>query len=50
MVQIWIFMLTNNVGALYLSEAINDNKNKYYEAIENTRNSRNDLTYFIGIF
>ena len=47
MVQIWIFMLTNNMASLYLSEAINDNKNKYYEAIENTRNSRNDLTYFI---
>ena len=47
MVQIWIFMLTNNMGSLYLSEAINDNKNKYYEAIENTRNSRNDLTYFV---
>lgn len=42
-------MLTNNVGSLYLSEAINDNKNKYYEAIENTRNSRNDLTYFISL-
>ncbi|MBR6287737.1 MAG: Fic family protein [Acholeplasmatales bacterium] len=47
MVQIWIFMLTNNMASLYLSEAINDNKNKYYEAIENTRNSRNDLTYFV---
>ena len=47
MVQIWIFMLTNNMASLYLSEAINDNKNQYYKAIENTRNSRNDLTYFI---
>jgi len=47
MVQIWIFMLTNNMDSLYLSEAINDNKNEYYKAIENTRNSRNDLTYFI---
>ena len=47
MVQIWIFMLTNNMTSLYLSEAINDNKNMYYKAIENTRNSRNDLTYFI---
>ena len=47
MVQIWIFMLTNNMTSLYLSEAINDNKNGYYKAIENTRNSRNDLTYFI---
>ena len=47
MVQIWIFMLTNNSTSLFLSEAINDNKNYYYKAIENTRNSRNDLTYFI---
>ena len=47
MVQIWIFLLTNNTSPLYLSEAINDNKNEYYNAIENTRNSRNDLTYFI---
>lgn len=47
MVQIWLFMLTNNMSTLYLSEAINDNKNNYYKAIENTRNSRNDLTYFI---
>jgi Fic family protein len=47
MVQLWIFMLTNNMDSLYLSEAINDNKSNYYKAIENTRNSRNDLTYFI---
>lgn len=47
MVQIWIFLLTNNLPVLYLSEAINDNKNDYYKAIEKTRNSRNDLTYFI---
>lgn len=47
MVQIWIFMLTNNNTSLYLSEAINDSKNIYYKAIEDTRNSRNDLTYFI---
>ena len=48
MVQIWIFMLTNNMTSLYLSEAINDNKNDYYKAIEATRNSRNDLTYFVS--
>lgn len=47
MVQIWIFLLNNNTSPLYLSEAINDNKNEYYNAIENTRNARNDLTYFI---
>lgn len=47
MVQLWVFMLTNNMDSLYLSEAINDNKKDYYKAIENTRNSRNDLTYFI---
>ena len=47
MVQLWIFMLSNNLPALYLSEAINDNKNDYYKAIDETRNSRNDLTYFV---
>ena len=46
-VQIWLFMLTNNMNSLYLSEAINDNKKNYYKAIEDTRNSRNDLSYFI---
>ena len=31
-----------------MSEAINDSKNDYYNAITNTREARNDLTYFLG--
>ncbi len=46
MVQLWIFLLLDSMHTLYLSEAINDNKNAYYNALENTRNSRNDLSYF----
>lgn len=30
-----------------LSEAINQRKNEYYLALENTRDARNDLTYFL---
>jgi Fic family protein len=33
---------------LFISEAINDNKKQYYEAISNTRNTNNDLTYFLS--
>jgi len=46
MVQLWL-LLKNDFLDLYLSEAINDNKTDYYDAISNTRNSHNDLTYFI---
>ena len=47
MVQLWLFMLIGDKYPLFLSEAINDNKNNYYKAIDNTRYSRNDLTYFL---
>ena len=30
-----------------MSEAINENKGDYYRAITNTRNTNNDLTYFL---
>ena len=33
---------------MFISEAINDNKKEYYQAISNTRNTFNDLTYFLG--
>lgn len=49
MVSFWlnyIFDITN--APLFMSEAINDNKKEYYRAITNTRNSYNDLTYFLG--
>lgn len=49
MVSLWISILMgkNNVLPTYISEAINDDKNNYYNAIDNTRNSHNDLTYFL---
>lgn len=47
MVQLWLFLLINEIPALYLSEAINDNKNDYYKAINETRYSNNDVTYFV---
>ena len=46
MVQLWL-LIKNGFFDLYLSEAINDNKNDYYKALEDTRNSNNDLTYFV---
>ena len=47
MVQLWISTLQGNTPVLSLSEAINDNKNAYYRALNDTRNSRNDLSYFL---
>lgn len=49
MVSFWLHYLFNiSEAPLFISEAINDNKKKYYEAISNTRNTNNDLTYFLG--
>ena len=47
LVSIWISLLSKNKLPKYISEAINEDKNNYYKAIDNTRNSKNDLTYFI---
>ncbi len=49
MVSLWISMLMGKEDVLptYISEAINDDKTNYYKAIDNTRNSHNDLTYFL---
>ena len=47
MVQLWISILQGNTPALSLSEAINDKKNDYYKALSDTRNSKNDLSYFL---
>ena len=49
MVSLWISMLMNSETLLptYISEAINDDKFNYYKAIDNSRNSHNDLTYFL---
>lgn len=49
MVSFWISIIFNIKEApLLISEAINEEKSKYYKAIVNTRNSNNDLTYFLG--
>ncbi len=49
MVSLWISILMGKEDVLptYISEAINDDKTNYYKAIDNTRNSHNDLTYFL---
>lgn len=49
LVSLWISTLTNLYDhPLYISEAINDNKKEYYQAIVNTRDMGNDLTYFLN--
>lgn len=49
MVSFWLSVLYSVSGApLFLSEAINEDKKNYYRAIVNTRNTDNDLTYFLG--
>ncbi len=49
MVSFWLnYLFDISEGPLFMSEAINDNKKQYYEAIVNTRNAKNDLTYFLG--
>ena len=48
MVSFWLSYINNIAGApLFMSEAINENKGDYYRAITNTRNTNNDLTYFL---
>lgn len=49
MVFIWTSLLLSEKELMpkYISEAINDDKNNYYKAIDDTRLSSNDLTYFI---
>lgn len=49
MVSFWIYLLMDKSNKLppLISEAINQTKNKYYEAIEESRDSHNDITYFL---
>ena len=48
MVSYWISLLLNkNDLPPIVSEAINQTKNEYYSALRETRNSHNDLTYFL---
>ena len=49
MVSFWLNYINNIVCAPYfMSEAINESKSDYYKAITDTRNTNNDLTYFLG--
>lgn len=48
MVSLWINLMVNNeIMPPLISEAINQNKNEYYKALRNSREARNDITYFL---
>lgn len=48
MVSLWINLMVNSeIMPPLISEAINQNKNEYYKALRNSREARNDLTYFL---
>ncbi len=47
MVSLWLHFLTDNVYPSFISEGIDLKKKDYYLALENTRDSHNDLTYFL---
>lgn len=48
MVSYWIYLLSGLNGCPpIISEAINQTKSKYYKAIELSRDSHNDITYFL---
>ncbi len=49
MVSFWLSYINNITSApSFMSEAINETKQDYYNAITDTRLSNNDLTYFLG--
>ena len=48
MVSYWVYLLTDSsYFPPIVSEAINQKKDKYYRALEETRDSHNDITYFL---
>ena len=48
-VAFWLSYIRHiSTSPLFISEAINETKHEYYDAIENSRNTNNDLTYFLG--
>ena len=48
MCSLWVSNLLGLESApFFISEAINDTKKQYYNALSMTRDSRNDLTYFL---
>lgn len=49
MVSFWLNYINKIPSAPhFMSEAINESKSGYYKALRNTRNTNNDLTYFLG--
>lgn len=49
MISFWLSYIYNiDCAPYFMSEAINECKGDYYKAIVNTRNTNNDLTYFLG--
>ncbi len=49
MVSFWLSYINNmTIAPSFISEAINETKQDYYRAITDTRNTNNDLTYFLG--
>ncbi len=49
MVSFWLNYINNiSYAPYFMSEAINESKNDYYQAITDARNTNNDLTYFLG--
>lgn len=47
MVSLWLSLLLDTVPMSLDSEAIDQTKNKYYEVLRNSRDSNNDITYFV---
>ena len=48
MVSYWVYLLTHKeYFPPIVSEAINQTKSKYYRALEETRNSNNDISFFL---
>lgn len=48
MVSLWVSLLLNlKCYPAFISDAINQTKNKYYSVLAESRNSHNDLTYFL---
>jgi Fic family protein len=49
MVSFWLNYINDiPVAPYFISEAINESKGDYYSALVNTRDTNNDLTYFLG--
>ncbi len=49
MVSFWLNYINDvPLAPYFMSEAINDSKGDYYRAITDTRETNNDLTYFLG--